>query len=119
MSRRQSDWWIVLCWVCWAIAAGGLLLALSGCAVKPQVIERRVEVPVHVTRVVERPVLPPAELLAPIPVPADLWLSPGDADASSCVAPPGEDKLLRFIGEHQARQAALRAWRDSAARQVP
>lgn len=90
------------------------LVLLSACATAPATVERRVEVPVEITRVIERPVLPPDELLRPVPLPQDIWLPPTAADASSCVAPPGEDALLRYVSQQRAREEALGAW----ARQV-
>lgn len=90
-------------------------LLISACASRPQVVERPVQVPVPVTRLVDRPVLPPASLLAPVELPGgDLWVPPTAAEATACVTGPGEDVLLRFLADHVARLAALRAWAAEA-----
>lgn len=91
-------------------AAAAASIALAACSTTPEIVERRVEVPVEVVRTIERPVLPPDELLRTVPLPLGIWIGPLDAGASSCIAPAGEDALLRYISSQRAREEALRTW---------
>ena len=66
-----------------------------------------VEVPVAVSR------RPPADLLVPFqPTDDDLpaFVLPAAQNASSCLTPEGETKLIRLLLKQRARELAWRAW---------
>lgn len=87
-----------------------LAALLGGC----HWLTRTVEVPVEVVREVRVEVWampePPPELLTPIQPPAGIWLHPGDAAASSCLAPGGEAALRHWVDALIRRAQAWEAW---------
>lgn len=90
-----------------------VFLLTAGCAATPEIRTERVEVPVDVVHTVDRPVLPPSDLYAPLLLPQGIWQPPLASGISACLAPDGEQALLALLTELLARQAALRAWATS------
>lgn len=74
-------------------------LLLAGCASKPPVIK----VPV-----VER-AAPPAELVAIIAPPSQVFTAPGAASVA-CVDPGGRDALVGYVDQLRQRVQAWEAW---------
>lgn len=53
---------------------------------------------------------PPAELLAPIEPPMNVFVAPGDPAAVACIGPDGRDAMVRYVDALRARVRAWSAW---------
>lgn len=95
------------------IVAAGVFLGLSLSACIPQEVVKEITVPVEVSVPVDRPVLPPRELLIPfIPAPLPSFVAPGAQDASSCLSAEGEVALRALLAQHRKRELVLQRWAE-------
>lgn len=85
-----------------AIGALIVLLLLSGCATKPEIVTVKVPVPIKAS-------LPP-ELTAPLTERPPRFIAPIDPGASSCLTPDGEMVFKAFLLELRTRLRAWEAW---------
>ena len=88
-------------------ATAALAMVLAGCTSDRVRLVETVEVPV----VVERPVLPPAELTEPIERPATVFVGSDDPAVRVCLNAGG----ATFVKDLISRDAALRQWGNGAA----
>ena len=90
------------------LTAAAIGLVLSGCAGQTRTVVETIDVPV----VVDRPVLPPEALTAPIERPDEIFVDPNDAAAVIGLNRDGST----FVKEMIARLAALSRWAEEARR---
>lgn len=92
-----------------AILSSFAMLALAGCSSAPppretiRTVEVQVPVPIQIA--------PPAELLVPIPAPAqDVFVPPGAPGAVACIDTVGRAALVGYVERLRNANAAWLAW---------